>query len=99
VATALSREAGARGFELDAGGIGDIVVCGDRDTVLGKAEAYHDLGQLGGVPLRSHGGLDESTVPMMVNRPLGLDHAKRLGSGHARNYDLFDMILNGARSS
>ena len=36
--------------------------------VLGTSEARHDLSGLD-VPLRSHGGISEQTVPLLMNRP------------------------------
>ena len=45
--------------------------------------------------LRSHGGLDETTVPMILNMPLEAEYDKRLMRGKARNYNLFDFLLNG----
>ena len=67
---------------------GDIVLCADRDTVLGTRPGDHDLSALRG-PLRSHGGLAEREVPMLFNRPLDRETAHRL-----RNYDAFWVGLN-----
>eukprot|EP01047_Picozoa_sp_COSAG01_P070586 COSAG01_NODE_10741_length_2091_cov_2.313253_3_plen_77_part_00 len=71
---------------------------GGRHTVLGRTPAYHDLSH---VPrLRSHGGETEAWVPLLLNRPLradgeGAGWAQRLAAGELRNYDLFDLLLNG----
>jgi len=87
----LPREQAAHRFELPADRIGDLVVVGERDTVLGTARSRHDLSQLE-LPLRSHGGLTEQRVPLVVNRPLpGLDANRRW-----RNFDAFDLALNAA---
>jgi acetyl-CoA synthetase len=49
----------------------------------------HDLSQLER-PLRSHGGISEQRVPLLVNRPLqGVPADARL-----RNFDIFDLLLN-----
>ena len=45
------------------------------------------------VPLRSHGGMSEQRVPLIVNRALpGLDRSRRF-----RNFDAFDLALNYAQ--
>ncbi len=49
--------------------------------------------------LRSHGGLSEGTVPLLVNRPLTHEFARRLTRGQARNLHLFDFLLNGLASN
>ena len=51
--------------------------------------------------LRSHGGLDEMVVPLFISDVGGLDagRRKRLMQGKGRNYDLFDVLLNGGGAS
>ena len=58
----LDRAAAARAFDLPADRIGDLIVIGDRGTVLGKSKATLDLTELGGMRLRSHGGLADRNV-------------------------------------
>jgi len=88
----LTREQAAQRFELPADRIGDIVVVSERFTVIGTSAARHDLSALE-VPLRSHGGMSEQRVPLIVNRKLpGLDRSRRL-----RNFDAFDLALNYAQ--
>ena len=63
-----------------------------KDVVVGTRESDHDLSGLD-APLRSHGGIAERTVPLMVNRPLtSLDQFHVL-----RNFDAFDIALNHVR--
>ncbi|MDR3095998.1 MAG: phosphonoacetate hydrolase [Paraburkholderia sp.] len=89
VEAVLTREQACRRFELPADRIGDLVVLGERLTVLGSAAGKHDLSGLT-VPLRSHGGVSEQKVPLLFNRKLsGVDSARRL-----RNFDAFDLALN-----
>lgn len=85
---ACSREEACARFELPADRIGDIVVIGTVHTVLGTSRARHDLSGLTG-PLRSHGGITEETVPMLLNRKVSLPRGRRL-----RNFDAFDVALN-----
>ena len=88
----LPRKEAAERFELPADRIGDLVVVSERFTVMGTSAARHDLSALE-VPLRSHGGVSEQRVPLIVNRALpGLDHARRF-----RNFDAFDLALNFAQ--
>ena len=88
----LPRQEAAERFELPADRIGDIVAVSERSTVMGTSAERHDLTALE-VPLRSHGGISEQRVPLIVNRALpGLDHARRF-----RNFDAFDLALNYAQ--
>ncbi|MBX3659929.1 MAG: phosphonoacetate hydrolase [Ramlibacter sp.] len=90
--TVLTRDAAARRFELPADRIGDIVCVSGRFTVIGTSASRHDLSGLD-APLRSHGGISEQRVPLILNRKLpGLDPARRL-----RNFDAFDLALNYAQ--
>ncbi|MBS1162132.1 MAG: Phosphonoacetate hydrolase [Burkholderiaceae bacterium] len=88
----LPREAAATRFELPADRIGDLVVVSERSVVLGTGVSRHDLSQLE-LPLRSHGGISEQRVPLVLNRPIeGLD-----GNRRWRNFDAFDLALNHAQ--
>ncbi|MGO9753148.1 MAG: alkaline phosphatase family protein [Solirubrobacteraceae bacterium] len=86
----LDRFAAADAFELPSDRIGDLIVLGDGGTVLGKSRAAHDLSALHGA-LRSHGGLHERTVPMIVTHPL---REGALRGRDLRNRDLHDLLLN-----
>ena len=89
---ALPRQAAARRFELPPDRIGDVVVVSERSVVIGTSAARHDLSTLE-VPLRSHGGVSEQRVPLIVNRKMpGLIPSRRL-----RNFDAFDLALNHAQ--
>jgi phosphonoacetate hydrolase len=79
---------GCRRFELPADRMGDVIVVAARDTVLGTSAARHDLSGLD-APLRSHGGLSEQRVPIVLNRRTRLNPEDRL-----RNFDVFDIALN-----
>ena len=83
-----NREASAR-FNLPSDRLGDIVVLADGGTVLGKDEKSHDLSLLDR-PLRSHGGLAESRVPLLSNGALSPTADLR------HNYDAFYAALNAA---
>ena len=88
----LTREQAAERFELPADRIGDLVVVSERFTVIGTSAARHDLSALE-VPLRSHGGISEQRVPLIINRAMpGLDTTRRF-----RNFDAFELALNHAQ--
>ena len=88
----LTREQAAERFELPADRIGDLVVVSERSVVIGTAASRHDLTALE-VPLRSHGGISEQRVPLILNRRIdGLDPQRRW-----RNFDAFDLALNHAQ--
>ena len=86
----LDRKQGCTRFELPEDRMGDIVVIsgGAKATkVIGTSRGKHDLSGLK-EPLRSHGGLSEQDVPVIVNRRLaGL-------SGTIRNFDAFAIGCN-----
>ena len=88
----LGNREGCERFELAPDRMGDLILVARQDTVIGTTAARHDLSGLD-VPLRSHGGLTEQVVPLIVSRPVsGLDRGRAL-----RNYDAFDIALNYAR--
>lgn len=66
----LDRAKGCARFELPEDRMGDIIVVSGGSTgskVIGTSRARHDLSGLN-EPLRSHGGLTEQTIPVIVNR-------------------------------
>jgi phosphonoacetate hydrolase len=88
----LTRDEAAARFELPADRIGDLVIVSERSVVLGTGRARHDLSQLE-LPLRSHGGISEQRVPIVINRPIAnIDPNRRW-----RNFDVFDLALNHAQ--
>ncbi len=92
IAEVHDRAAACARFELPPDRIGDLVVVAERDVVLGKSSAEHDLTLLR-EPLRSHGGVTEQTVPFVINRPLA--PPAELSTPALRNFDLFAWVLNG----
>jgi phosphonoacetate hydrolase len=89
ISRVLTRAEAAAAFELPPDRIGDLVVVADRHVVIGTGAARHDLSGLD-APLRSHGGVSEETVPLLLSRgPRAPLPHKRL-----RNFDIFDVALN-----
>jgi len=87
----LDRAAAASAFDLPADRIGDLIVLADGETVLGRSRDAHDLSALHGA-LRSHGGLHERTVPLIVCAPVA---PAALEGRDLHNRDLHDLLLNG----
>lgn len=85
---ALTRAEACALFELPEDRMGDIVVVSTRHKVLGTSRSRHDLSGLT-EPLRSHGGISEQKVPLVVNRRTDIPAGHRL-----RNFDVFDVALN-----
>lgn len=81
-------------FELPIDRIGDLVVVADRRTVLAITPEFHDFEQI--PRLRTHGSLSEQDVPLLSNFELKEDRlSSRLQNGTMRNFDIFDVLLNG----
>ncbi|MGA8613474.1 MAG: phosphonoacetate hydrolase [Xanthobacteraceae bacterium] len=82
-------------FDLPIDREGDFAVLSDRKTVVGARREDHDLSQLAGHRLRSHGGLGEQKVPFLLSRPLNAAYRKHAKEQPLHNYDIFDFALNG----
>ncbi len=92
VESVMTREEAAEAFELPAERIGELVVVTTRHKAIGTRPDKHDLSGLE-VPLRSHGGVSEQRVPLIVNRPV-----EGLEGRTLRNFDAFDIALNHAEA-
>ena len=92
---ALTKEEVCDQFDLPIDREGDFAVFSDRNSVVGARRQDHDLTQLAGHRLRSHGGLGEQKVPFLLSRPLTAQYRERAKIGRLHNYDIFDFTLNG----
>jgi len=80
---------GCKRFDLANDRMGDLILVSSKHVVIGTTASRHDLSGLE-VPLRSHGGVTEQTVPLIVSQPVvSLDQAQQL-----HNYDIFNLALN-----
>jgi phosphonoacetate hydrolase len=93
VELALTRDEACVRFELPPDREGDVEVIARKGIALGARRADHDLSQLAGARLRSHGGLAEQPVPFYLSRSLSAAQAAMTPSV-VRNYDIFDFALN-----
>ena len=83
---------GCERFELAPDRMGDLILVSGKHIVIGTTAERHDLSGLD-VPLRSHGGVTEQVVPLIISQPVsGLDQGRQL-----HNYDAFNVALNYAR--
>ncbi len=84
------RAEGCAVYELPADRMGHLIVVSggpNHSKVIGTSADRHDLSGLN-EPLRSHGGLSEQVVPMILNRPsVGLP-------AKLRNFDAFAVGCN-----
>ena len=88
---AVDRATGCKKFELPEDRVGDVIVVSEKLYAIGTSVSKHDLSGLTR-PLRSHGGMTEQKVPVIVNRKL-----KALPQGYRlRNFSAFDLGLNYA---
>jgi phosphonoacetate hydrolase len=90
------KETAARRFDLPIDREGDVVVISDSKTCIGMTPAKHDMKGLAGHRLRTHGGISEQKVPLVLNYPLYETYAERAARGGVKNYQVFDFAVNGA---
>ncbi len=93
----MDRDSAVTKFELPPDRIGDLIVIGNKGTVLGTKKENHDLTKLGGMRLRSHGGVADSKVSFIISHPIN-NHFNNIADLHQlRNYEIFDFVLNKLR--
>lgn len=91
VELALEGKAAAELFDMPADREADVVVVSKKNFVIGSCAGEHDLSTIAGHRLRSHGGLSEQEIPLILSVP-SLEAA---GSRVAwRNFDVFHLALN-----
>jgi phosphonoacetate hydrolase len=94
IAMALTKEEVCARFDLPPDREGDVAVIGDIGTVVGAAEAEHDLSNLSDARLRSHGSTTEARVPFILSHPVSADYSMRAAQG-LKSYQIFDYAING----
>ena len=94
VEAAYTNAEGCEKFDLPNDRLGDIIVVSTIHKVIGTSPNRHDLSQLE-EPLRSHGGVCDQQIPMLLNKPVN-----SLPKNHKiRNFDVFFIALNHTKSS
>jgi phosphonoacetate hydrolase len=83
-------------FDLPADREGDVAVIGTAGVCIGAAEKDHDLSGLEGHRLRTHGGVAEAKVPIILSEPLNDEYKLKAGVTTLKSYQVFDLAINGA---
>ena len=91
----LSKADVCRLYELPPDREGDVAVIARADVCIGASAADHDLSGLKGHRLRTHGGVSEARVPLILSEPLNDAYRLKAGSSTLKSYQLFDFALNG----
>jgi phosphonoacetate hydrolase len=94
IALALTREEVCQRFDLPADREGDVAVIGDIGTVIGAAEAEHDMSNLSDARLRSHGSTTEARVPFILSHPLNAEYSAKTTNG-LKSHQIFEFAING----
>jgi phosphonoacetate hydrolase len=89
------KDTACRVFELPPDREGDVVVISRADVCVGAAEADHDLSGLAGHRLRTHGGVSEAKVPLVLSHPLNDAYRLKAATETLKSYRVFDYALNG----
>ncbi|RFU33027.1 hypothetical protein B7463_g3311, partial [Scytalidium lignicola] len=87
------KEAAAQ-LDLPLDREGDFVVVSIKGAVVGSKKEEHDLANLKGHRLRSHGGISEQDIPLIMSC-LAKKEAYE-SQRQWKNYDAFDLALNYA---
>jgi phosphonoacetate hydrolase len=92
---ALDKQTACRMFEMPPDREGDVAVVARHDVCIGGSAKNHDLSGLKGHRLRTHGGVSETKVPFIVNRPLNDDYRMKVAGQTLKSYQIFDFAING----
>jgi phosphonoacetate hydrolase len=95
IESVYDRHAVCRKFDLPLDREGDVAVISKADMCVGGAQAEHDLSGLEGHRLRTHGGVSEARVPLVISEPVSDAYRQRAKAGPLNSYQLFDFALNG----
>ncbi len=95
VETVLGREDAAERFDLPVDVEADVVVISSENYCVGMGINDHDLAELNGARLRTHGGISERDVPFVISRPLNAEYLARAKTEQLKNYHIFDYAMNG----
>ncbi|CAI7564853.1 unnamed protein product [Penicillium pancosmium] len=91
VEEALSGPDAASKYEMPLDREADFVVISKDFAVIGSKKSDHDLSNVKDHPLRSHGGLSEQNIPLLMSKAIKSTDEKANGW---RNYDVFNLVLN-----
>lgn len=92
VEVAMSAAKAVETYDLMPEREGDFVVISKSDAVVGSRKDEHDLSNLGKHSLRTHGGLSEQHIPLIMSRPV--KNVQTVKERQWRNFDIYDLLLN-----
>jgi len=92
---ALDKETACRMFDMPPDREGDVAVVARQDICIGGSAKNHDLSGLKGHRLRTHGGVSETKVPFILNRPLNDAYKMKAAGQTIKSYQIFDFAING----
>lgn len=92
VEVAMSAAKAVETYDLMLEREGDFVVISASDAVVGSRKDEHDLSNLGEHTLRTHGGLSEQHIPLIMSRAVKDEQAVK--GRQWRNFDIYDLLLN-----
>jgi phosphonoacetate hydrolase len=95
VESVYDRVAAAAEFELPPDREGDLAVLSEVGTCIGAAASAHDLEGLKGHRLRTHGGISERKVPLIVSEPMKDEYQARAERRTLKSHEIFDFTING----
>jgi phosphonoacetate hydrolase len=95
VEMALDKATACRMFDMPPDREGDVAVVARQDVCIGGSAKNHDLSGLAGHRLRTHGGVSETKVPLILNRPLNDAYKMKAASQSLKSYQVFDFAING----
>jgi phosphonoacetate hydrolase len=95
VESVLDKATACRVHDLPADREADVVVISTADVCIGGSAAQHDLSGLEGHRLRTHGGVSEAKVPIILSEPLNDGYRLKAGTSTLKSYQVFDFALNG----
>lgn len=98
VELACDKDTACRVFDLPADREGDVAVISTAGVCIGGSEKDHDLTGLEGHRLRTHGGVAEAKVPIILSEPLNDAYKLKAGVATLKSYQVFDLAINGAAS-
>ncbi len=99
VEAVLDKDSACALHDLPADREADVVVISDAGTCIGARAADHDLSGLAGHRLRTHGGVSEAKVPIIVSVPLNEAYRLKAATDTPKSWQVFDYALNGTRAS
>jgi phosphonoacetate hydrolase len=95
IESVYDRVAAAAEFELPPDREGDLAVISEAGTCIGAAEADHDLEGLKGHRLRTHGGVSERKVPLIISEPINEEYQSRAARRTLKSHEIFEFTING----